>query len=327
MKLHHLPLMFACFMLLASGNAETLDGGAAMAATVHQDTAAVSAEDLAEIRTLEYRLTAALHDKDIEGVMAAYIPGPRLFVYHIGSDTPVTDRADERAYWGKAFSAANGPIDVAISGLAVTGDGHLAVGHHLQQFDINLGGSKQLNMLIRITTTYEKVDDHWYIAEEHDSLPISIVTGRAIFSPETSDAAPQPLPALDLPVIANGTGKLHLNAIAKPLFLNFFASWCPPCHAEAARIGKIADEYKERGVVTIGIDEAESDEAARGFIGKYALHFPLSIDSDGSVLSKFSKIGAIPCGVFVDRRGMVVAIVTGSLSADDVRRHLDEIAR
>jgi len=289
--------------------------------------ATLSASDQAAIASLEDQVAAALRHKDLDALMSLYAPGSRLFVYNLAYAEANETAADERAYWRKTFEAATGPIEVSISKLSVRGDEHVAFGHHLQHFVITLGGSKQLDMLIRVSTGYEKSAGRWYIVEEHDSLPISVVTGKAIFLPEeTSANHVAALPAFELPLVFNGTGTISDKTFPKPAFLNFFATWCPPCQEEAPDVARLAAEFSKRGVSTIGVNALEEEAQGKAFAMKFHLAFPIALDKEGGLLKQFTKGGSLPCAVFIDKSGAISAVVVGALKREDLRRHFEAIA-
>ena len=285
--------------------------------------------DRAAIAALENRLAEALRHKDLDALMAVYAPRADLLVFTVAGDSPASHEgaAELREYWHKTFTAADGPIDVAITDLAIEGDRNFAFGHHLQHYGMNLGASRRLDMLIRVTTAYRKIGARWLIVQEHDSLPISVVTGKAVFVPTAqNEVAPRRLPSFHLPVAANGIGEVSDTNVQRPLFITFFASWCLPCRSEAPAITALAERYSKLGVATIGIDVGENTDVARSFAAQYHFAFPVLEDRDQSLLLQFSKNGAIPCGVFVDENGHVVSVITGALTAEEAERHLASIA-
>lgn len=130
-------------------------------------------------------------------------------------------------------------------------------------------------------------------------------------------------PALTLPT---STGKsLTLAAYkGKPVYLNFFATWCPPCNSEAPTVGKLATAYAKNGLAVIGIDELENAPKAQGFIAQYHLHYPAAIDTDGNALRTFGGIG-LPVHVFIDRRGNVKLIRQGEMSPSEIEAAIKSI--
>jgi thiol-disulfide isomerase/thioredoxin len=83
--------------------------------------------------------------------------------------------------------------------------------------------------------------------------------------------------------------------IGHPVWLNFYASWCPPCNREMPDVVGIAAKYAASGLRVFGMDVNEADDKARDFVKKYAIPFPvllrvqvvrLSIRSDARVLRR-----------------------------------------
>ena len=70
----------------------------------------------------------------------------------------------------------------------------------------------------------------------------------------------------------------------KPLVVNLFGSWCPPCNAEAPDLGTFAKENP--GAQVVGIACEDTQEAAEGFMTQYGLTYPMVLD-DGSLVSEF----------------------------------------
>jgi len=135
-----------------------------------------------------------------------------------------------------------------------------------------------------------------------------------------------PAPNFSLELIANGQGTVSLDKYkGKGIYLNFFASWCVPCKAEVPSIAQLSKSYAKRGVVVLGVDELESVEAARGFVSRYKLPYPIGLDDSGALGASYGLIG-LPLHVFIGPDGKIVARRSGEMSEDQIRAGMDQIA-
>ena len=83
--------------------------------------------------------------------------------------------------------------------------------------------------------------------------------------PLTAAAIPkvgQPAPLFTLPTV-DGHPLALASLRGKPVYLNFYASWCGPCNEEAPSIGKLSARYKKRGLVVLGVNELENSQKAK----------------------------------------------------------------
>ncbi|MDE2571924.1 MAG: TlpA family protein disulfide reductase [bacterium] len=133
-----------------------------------------------------------------------------------------------------------------------------------------------------------------------------------------------PAPAFTLP-LADGAGSLSLASLkGHPVYLNYFASWCPPCNAEAPSLSKLAVRYAKKGLVVVGIDELESAKQALGFKNKYHLPYRVVLDADGSVGAAYG-VYALPVHVFIRRDGKVASYHPGEMDAAQIGAELAKI--
>lgn len=115
---------------------------------------------------------------------------------------------------------------------------------------------------------------------------------------------------------SNGS-KLSLDSLrGKPVYLNFFATWCPPCNEEAPDINALQKQYAPRGLRTVGVDELENAQKAAQFVRKYGLVYPAVVD-DGALQTQYG-VNGLPVHVFIDRSGVIRKIVTGEMSKKQI---------
>ena len=115
----------------------------------------------------------------------------------------------------------------------------------------------------------------------------------------------------------NGTPgeRLHLAALhGKPVVVNFWASWCEPCQAEAPVLSAAAKTYTAQGVVFIGIAYQTPEKDGKAFLKQHAITYPSGPDPAGDIVTDFGITG-IPQTLLIDRSGVVVQRFPGQISA------------
>lgn len=111
----------------------------------------------------------------------------------------------------------------------------------------------------------------------------------------------------------------------KVVVVNFWASWCyPACYEEAPVLERNWRAYRDRGVVVIGVDIQDREEAARKFIKDFGLTFPNARDMTGKVSVDYGVYG-VPETFFIDRRGRIRAKHVGAVTDAVFRGHVDRL--
>jgi cytochrome c biogenesis protein CcmG/thiol:disulfide interchange protein DsbE len=142
-------------------------------------------------------------------------------------------------------------------------------------------------------------------------------------APQTARAG-RPAPSWSEPSIPGPT--LSLASLhGKAIYLNFFATWCPPCVEEAPSIDALARSYGARGLQVVGVDVLENARKAAAFRSAHHLGYPIVVDS--GVLRNQYNVNGLPVHVFIDRSGVVQKIVVGELSPDAMRSNVERILR
>ncbi len=107
----------------------------------------------------------------------------------------------------------------------------------------------------------------------------------------------------------------------KPVLVNLWASWCPPCQEEMPAMQKAYASYAAQGFTILAIDTTYQDqkEAALAFAAARRLTFPILFDLDGSV-SRAYLVRAMPTSFFIDRQGIIRRVVFGGPMAEGLLR-------
>lgn len=111
----------------------------------------------------------------------------------------------------------------------------------------------------------------------------------------------------------------------KPLLINFWASWCPPCQEETPDLVKAYAKYGNKvQFISVNLTAKDSLPDIKGFIDKYGIQYPVALDVNGTVTSQYNVV-AIPTSIFVNRSGVIVARVTGAIMPQILESDLQRI--
>ena len=108
----------------------------------------------------------------------------------------------------------------------------------------------------------------------------------------------------------------------KVVFLNFWATWCPPCRGEIPYFIEMIDQYGEDGFVVLGVDLDPRDfSKAPAFVEKQGINYPVVLDTKG-VSNLYGGIQSIPTTFVINRNGKVVQQIVGSRPKAEFERIL-----
>lgn len=131
----------------------------------------------------------------------------------------------------------------------------------------------------------------------------------------------EPAPAFRLASVAGGelgSGDFQ----GRVVLLDFWATWCGPCHVQAEILAPLYEEYRDRGFSIFSIDLGEEEDTVRAFVQKNPLPYPVLMDPDGEVSDRFGVL-ALPTVIVVDRQGKI-AFSRGGITGADILRSVIE---
>ena len=141
---------------------------------------------------------------------------------------------------------------------------------------------------------------------------------------ETAADARPVIPAVDFE-LEDQYGNIHRleDYRGKTIFLNFWATWCPPCKAEMPDIQKLYEKSSTEGedaVIVLGVaapnmGQEGSEEEIAAFMEEKGYTYPVLMDTEGELFNSYG-IMSFPTTFMIDRDGNVFGYVSGMLSAD-----------
>jgi cytochrome c biogenesis protein CcmG, thiol:disulfide interchange protein DsbE len=128
---------------------------------------------------------------------------------------------------------------------------------------------------------------------------------------------PAPQPARELPVLAGGPLPAgHTVALTsyrgKVVLLNFWASWCEPCQAEAPMLQRAQRTLARHHATVLGVTYLDASDDSRSFVREHHLTYPNLRDTTGEFAHSYGT-DQLPESFVVDRSGDIVAISRGEV--------------
>ena len=111
----------------------------------------------------------------------------------------------------------------------------------------------------------------------------------------------------------------------KPVLINFWATWCPPCREEMPYLQQVYEEWLHKRLVVLAVNVGENPSKVEEFIQVNNLTLPVLLDVNGVAAQQYG-ITAIPATFFVDQSGIVQEKVVGSFqNKEQIMGYLDAI--
>ncbi len=120
----------------------------------------------------------------------------------------------------------------------------------------------------------------------------------------------------------NGASWNFSDHRGKVVVVNYWATWCPPCRVETPGLVSFADEYKGRGVETVGVTVDEDLSLVPPFVESYKIKYPiLTAGVDPNISGDMS----LPTTFLYDRNGRLAKKYTGIVLESTLRSDADTL--
>lgn len=136
--------------------------------------------DEADIRQRIDKLVEAVHAMDLEGVKSIFAQDIVSFdieppLQHVGAEAKWKN-------WRGVFTAYQPPLGYEIRDLTITVGDDVAFGHSLNRISGTLKSGTRIDYWVRWTACFRKIDGNWLIVHDQVSVPIDVMSGRALLN-------------------------------------------------------------------------------------------------------------------------------------------------
>lgn len=113
-----------------------------------------------------------------------------------------------------------------------------------------------------------------------------------------------------------------------PVLLDFWATWCKPCLKNMPKLQKLHEDYADKGLVILAINEDGTRSLAKvePLVHSLGLTFPVLIDKDRDVMRTF-QVSGLPTAILINKGGQAVLTLRGYRPGDEkqLRQQLDAL--
>jgi cytochrome c biogenesis protein CcmG/thiol:disulfide interchange protein DsbE len=131
-------------------------------------------------------------------------------------------------------------------------------------------------------------------------------------------------PDFSLPELGGASFRLS-DTKGKVVILDFFATWCPPCRMEVPHFQALYDQYKDKGLVVVGVALDQGGVAdVKPFVKQNKVTYPVVI-GDQNVAAMYGGIRGIPTTFIIDRQGNIVEKLVGYRDKSEFEKAIQKL--
>ena len=111
----------------------------------------------------------------------------------------------------------------------------------------------------------------------------------------------------------------------KVVWINFWATWCPPCQEETPVLREMDEKYADDGLALVAISVQETTpEDVRAYVDRYGLKYTVGFDATSAIFHTYHAFG-LPTQLFIDRDGIIRNVVLGPVSANQAEQTITSL--
>ena len=128
-------------------------------------------------------------------------------------------------------------------------------------------------------------------------------------------------PDVALRIVANAatdSNDVSLSALrGHAVLLDFWATWCGPCRAEAPVVDRISRKYRDQGLAVIGVNTSDQSGTAAQYAKGHGLTYPIALDTGDRAANAYG-VESLPTLVVISKTGKVVAFRSGTTTESEL---------
>ena len=124
----------------------------------------------------------------------------------------------------------------------------------------------------------------------------------------------------------NGNDVAFESLEGKVVLLNFWATWCGPCKIEIPWFVELAEQYRDDGLVVLGLSVDDTADKIQAFAAEYNVTYPMLVGLGREDFQEaYGPIWGIPMTFFIDREGMLCRTHAGIATRDEFEKDITDL--
>ncbi len=124
----------------------------------------------------------------------------------------------------------------------------------------------------------------------------------------------------------NGDDMSFAELEGKVVLLNFWATWCGPCKIEVPWFVEFAEQYKDDGLVVVGVSLDDTPDKIQEFAAQYEVNYPMLVGLErDDFMESYGPIWGVPMTFFIDREGSLCRTHAGIATRDEFEKDIKDL--
>ncbi len=184
---------------------------------------------------------------------------------------------------------------------------------------------RRISVIVTVIVAIGVIGATWFFGDRQGFDAIGQGGVNAGLLPQVGDPAPDFVTTI-VDEQGRPVARASLSAFrGRPVWLNFWGSWCPPCRSEMPEIQAAYEELRPQGLVWLAVSLDERPEAAADFAALNGATFLIASDPNRTDTGATYPIVNFPTHLLIDEQGIIRDIVIAAIDAEEIMARADGI--